>query len=77
MTNETNTTNPRQERGKLLSLDKRIKTIAGTTWAVLSHALGFKKSTMRNVCKGINEVSVNMAFAVAKIATGLRFRSTT
>ena len=38
------------------------------TWRALSHALGFEKSTMRNVRKGVNDVSVNMAFAVAKVA---------
>ncbi len=37
MMNETNT-DLRQERGKLLSLDRRIKKIAGTTWAVPSQS---------------------------------------
>jgi hypothetical protein len=38
------------------------------TWKALANALGFERSTMRNVKKSINDVSVNMAFAVAKIA---------
>jgi transposase len=38
MTTETSTSNLRQERGKLIALDKRIKKIAGTTWAVPSQS---------------------------------------
>lgn len=36
MQNETNETDLRQERGRLLSLDKRIKNVAGVTWVVPS-----------------------------------------
>jgi hypothetical protein len=38
------------------------------TWALLSKALGFERSTMKNVLKDVNDVSVNMAYRAAKVA---------
>jgi DNA-binding XRE family transcriptional regulator len=38
------------------------------TWAIVAKALGFERATMRNVKKGVNRVSVNMAYRVARLA---------
>jgi hypothetical protein len=38
------------------------------TWVLLAKALGFERSTMKNVTKGVNDVSVNMAYRVAKLS---------
>ena len=37
-------------------------------WKTLAKALGVEFSTMRNVKKGTNPVSVNMAFKVSRLA---------
>jgi hypothetical protein len=52
MTNETNT-DLRQERGRILSNDKRIKRIAGMTWLVPSqtqNAGGYVVNTAEKTC---------------------------
>jgi hypothetical protein len=52
MTNETNT-DLRQERGRILSNDKRIKHIAGMTWLVPSqtqNAGGYVVNTAEKTC---------------------------
>jgi len=46
------------------------------TWALLVKALGFERLTMRNVKKGINRVSVNMAYRVTRL-TGVPFDDVT
>jgi hypothetical protein len=38
------------------------------TWALLAKALRFERLTMRKVKKGINRVSVNMAYRAARLA---------
>lgn len=38
------------------------------TWRLLAKALGFEASTLKNVRKGVNRVSINMAYKVAKLA---------
>lgn len=37
-------------------------------WKTLAKALGFEKTTMFNVKKGVNEVSINMAYRVSRLA---------
>jgi DNA-binding XRE family transcriptional regulator len=37
-------------------------------WRTLAKALGFEKTTMFNVKKGVNEVSINMAYRVSRLA---------
>ena len=62
--------------GPRLTLDEQAHTMAALhflrkrfgTWAILAKALGFERLTMRNVKKGINRVSVNMAYKVARLA---------
>jgi DNA-binding XRE family transcriptional regulator len=62
--------------GPKLTLDEQANTMAALhflrkrfgTWALLAKALGFERSTMRNVKKGVNRVSVNMAYKVARLA---------
>jgi DNA-binding XRE family transcriptional regulator len=62
--------------GPRLTLDEQANTLAALhflrkrlgTWALLAKALGFERSTMRNVRKGVNHVSVNMAYRVARVA---------
>ena len=63
----------RQERGRILSNDKRIKHIAGVTWLVgtlevMATALRFKKDTLRHALDGKENVSPTMAFRVARLA---------
>jgi hypothetical protein len=38
------------------------------TWRLLAKALGFQPSTLRNVKKQRKRVSINMAFAVSRLA---------
>lgn len=46
----------------------RFLRIRVGTWRVLAKALGFERCTLLNVRKGVNGVSVNMAYRVAKMA---------
>lgn len=46
------------------------------TWKMMAKALGFEPITLKNVRKGINGVSVNMAYRVAKLA-GVSFDDVT
>lgn len=39
------------------------------TWRALAKVLGFEMSTLKNVRKGVNDVSINMAYKVAKLAS--------
>jgi hypothetical protein len=39
------------------------------SWRLLAKALGFEKTTMFNVKKGVNEVSINMAYRVSRLAS--------
>ena len=62
--------------GPRLTLDEQANTMAALhflrkrfgTWALLAKALGFERSTMRNVKKGVNRVSINMAYRAARLA---------
>ena len=62
--------------GPRLTPDEQQHTIAALhflrkrfgTWALLAKALGFERLTMRNLKKGINRVSVNMAYKVSRLA---------
>ena len=62
--------------GPRLTLDEQANTMVALhflrkrfgTWALLAKALGFERLTMRNVKKGINRVSVNMAYRAARLA---------
>jgi len=38
------------------------------TWRLLARALGFEASTLKNVRKGVNRVSINMVYKVARLA---------
>jgi DNA-binding XRE family transcriptional regulator len=38
------------------------------TWKMLAKALGFELSTMKNIDKGVNPASVNLAFQVSRLA---------
>jgi hypothetical protein len=44
-----------------------LRTRMGT-WRLLAKALGFQPSTLRNVRKRQKRVSINMAFAVSRLA---------
>ena len=62
--------------GPRLTLDEQANTLAALsflririgTWKVLAKALGFELSTLKNVRKGVNRVSINMAYKIAKLA---------
>jgi hypothetical protein len=47
----------------------RFLRIRVGTWKMLVKALGFEMSTMRNIDKGVNPASVNLAFQVSKLAS--------
>lgn len=57
---------PEQQANVMVAI--RFLHIRVGTWELLAKALGFERSTMRNVQKGNNPVSVNMAFRVARMA---------
>jgi transcriptional regulator with XRE-family HTH domain len=44
-----------------------LRTRLGT-WELLAKALGFQRSTLRNVKKGSKRVSVNMAYRASRLA---------
>ncbi len=46
----------------------RFLRIRVGTWRLLAKALGFEASTLKNVRKGVNRVSINMAYKVARLA---------
>ena len=46
----------------------RFLRIRVGTWKMLAKALGFELSTMKNVDKGVNPASVNLAFQVSRLA---------
>jgi DNA-binding XRE family transcriptional regulator len=46
----------------------RFLRIRVGTWKMLAKALGFEMSTMRNIEKGVNPASVNLAFQVSRLA---------
>ena len=62
--------------GRKLTAEEQAHTLAALrylrgrvgTWRLLAKALGFEASTLRNVRKGVNDVSVNMAYCVSRIA---------
>jgi len=57
---------PEQQANVLEAL--RFLRIRVGTWKLLAKGLEFQGSTMKNVMKGINPVSVSMAFRVARMA---------
>lgn len=62
--------------GPKLTTEEQAHTLAALhflrirvgTWRLLAKALGFEMSTLKNVRKGVNRVSVNLAYRVAKMA---------
>jgi hypothetical protein len=46
----------------------RFLRIRVGTWKILAKALSFEMSTMKNIDKGINPASVNLAFQVSRLA---------
>jgi hypothetical protein len=57
---------PEQQANVLAAI--RFLRIRVGNWKLLAKTLEFQGSTMKNVMKGINPVSVNMAFRIAKLA---------
>jgi hypothetical protein len=46
----------------------RFLRIRVGTWKMLAKVLRFEASTMRNVNKGVNPVSINMAYRASRLA---------
>ena len=55
------------ERANTMAALQFLRVRVGT-WRLLAKALGFETSTLRNVRKGVNDVSVNMAYQVSRLA---------
>jgi hypothetical protein len=56
-----------EQQANVLAAIRFLHTRVGT-WKVLAKMLEFQGSTMNNVLKGVNPISVNMAFRIAKLA---------
>jgi hypothetical protein len=57
----------KEQRANVLASLRFLRIRAGR-WKLLAKALGFEIITMKNVMKGINPASVNLAFQVSKLA---------
>jgi hypothetical protein len=57
----------REQRANVLAALRFLHIRTGT-WNLLAKALGFELATIKNVTKGVNPASVNMAFQVSRLA---------
>jgi hypothetical protein len=56
-----------EEQANTLAALRFLRIRVGT-WKMLAKALRFEASTMRNVNKGVNPVSINMAYRASRLA---------
>ena len=57
----------KEQRANVMAALRFLRIRVGT-WKIFAKTLGFEMSTMRNIDKGVNPASVNLAFQVSKLA---------
>ncbi len=57
----------KEQRANVMAALRFLRIRVGT-WKMLAKALGFELSTMKNIDKGVNPASVNLAFQVSRLA---------
>ena len=57
----------KEQRANVMTALRFLRIRVGT-WKMLAKALGFELSTMKNIEKGVNPASVNLAFQVSRLA---------